>query len=146
MTEGVSYPVSGVIIATLMTFLIGMSPNPEKAGALYGTSQGLTMALGGFSNTACALVGAALFLAAAMTKTGLDRRIALKVLSLIGTSTNRIIIGVIVVGFCFELFRPFHHGPRGVPGTYSDGYYCGIRGGQIFPFCCSAYDRNRPGR
>jgi len=106
MTEGVSYPVSGVIIATLMTFLIGMSPNPEKAGALYGTSQGLTMALGGFSNTACALVGAALFLAAAMTKTGLDRRIALKVLSLIGTSTNRILIGVILVGFVLSFFVP----------------------------------------
>jgi anion transporter len=83
-----------------------MSPNPEKAGALYGTSQGLTMALGGFSNTACALVGAALFLAVAMTKTGLDRRIALKVLSLIGTSTNRIIIGVILVGFVLSFFVP----------------------------------------
>ncbi|MGA2939835.1 MAG: DASS family sodium-coupled anion symporter [Syntrophobacteraceae bacterium] len=106
VTEGVSYPVSGVIIATLMTFLIGMSPNPEKAGVLYGTSQGLTMALGGFSNTAWALVGAALFLAAAMTKTGLDRRIALKVLSLIGTSTNRILIGVILVGFVLSFFVP----------------------------------------
>jgi sodium-dependent dicarboxylate transporter 2/3/5 len=106
MTEGVSYPVSGVIIAALMTFLIGMSPNPEKAGALYGTSQGLTMALGGFSNTAWALVGAALFLAAAMTKTGLDRRIALKVLSLIGAGTNRILIGVILVGFVLSFFVP----------------------------------------
>ncbi|MGO9021992.1 MAG: DASS family sodium-coupled anion symporter [Syntrophobacteraceae bacterium] len=106
MTEGVSYPVSGVIIAALMTFLIGMSPNPGKAGALYGTSQGLTMALGGFSNTAWALVGAALFLAAAMTKTGLDRRIALKVLSLIGVGTNRIVIGVIAVGFVLSFFIP----------------------------------------
>ncbi len=106
MTEGVSYPVSGVIIAALMTFLIGMSPNPEKAGALYGTTQGMTIALGGFSNTAWALVGAALFISAAMTKTGLDRRIALKVLSIVGASANRIIIGVILVGFVLSFFVP----------------------------------------
>jgi len=106
MTEGVSYPVSGMIIATLMTFLVGTSPNPEKAGALYGTSQGLTMALAGFSNTAWALVGAALFLSAAMAKTGLDRRIALKILSVIGVSANRILIGVILVGFVLSFFVP----------------------------------------
>ena len=106
MTEGVSYPVSGVIIAALMTFLIGLSPNPDKAGALYGTAQGLTAALAGFSNTACALVGAALFISAAMTKTGLHRRIALKILSIIGTSANRIIIGVILVGFVLSFFVP----------------------------------------
>lgn len=74
MTEGVSYPVSGVIIAALMTFLIGFAPNPDKAGTLYSTSKGLEMALGGFANTAWALVGAALFLSAAMMKTGLDKR------------------------------------------------------------------------
>jgi len=106
MTEGVSYPVSGVIIAALMTFLIGMSPNPEKAGALYGTTQGMTAALAGFSNTACALVGAALFISAAMTKTGLHRRIALKILSIIGTTANRIIIGVILVGLVLSFFVP----------------------------------------
>ena len=106
MTEGVSYPVSGMIIATLMTFLVGTSPDPEKAGALYGTSRGLTMALAGFSNTAWALVGAALFLSAAMAKTGLDRRIALKILSVIGASANRILIGVILVGFVLSFFVP----------------------------------------
>lgn len=106
MTEGVSYPVSGVIIASLMTFLIGTSPNPEKGGVLYSTSQGLTMALGGFANTAWALVGAALFLSAAMMKTGLDRRIALKILSIIGASTRRIIIGVIFVGFVLSFLVP----------------------------------------
>lgn len=106
MTEGVSYPVSGVIIASLMTFMLGYSPNPDKAGALYTTTQGLTMALGGFANTAWALVGAALFLSAAMTKTGLDRRIALKVLSIIGAKTNRILMGVILVGFILSFFVP----------------------------------------
>ena len=106
MTEGVSYPVSGVIIASLMTFLIGTAPNPEKAGTVYTTTQGLTMAVGGFANTAWALVGAALFLSAAMMKTGLDRRIALKILSLIGAGTRRIIVGVIFVGFVLSFFVP----------------------------------------
>jgi anion transporter len=106
MTEGVSYPVSGVIIACLMTFLLAASPHVEKAGTIYGTTQGLTMALGGFSNTAWALVGAALFISAAMMKTGLDRRIALKILSIIGAGANRILIGVILTGFVLSFFVP----------------------------------------
>lgn len=106
MTEGVSYPVSAAIIACLMTFLIGTAPHAETAGKFYTTSQGLTMALGGFANTAWALVGAALFLSAAMTKTGLDRRIALNILSLIGAKTNRVVMGVILVGFVLSFFVP----------------------------------------
>ena len=51
-------------------------------------------------------VGAALFLSAAMMKTGLDRRIALKILSVIGASANRILIGVILTGFVLSFFVP----------------------------------------
>src|SRR5512138_3237025 len=71
-----------------------------------GTGKGLTTALGGFSNTALALVAAALFLSAAMTKTGLDRRIALLVLSKMGARTNRVLIGVILVGLVLSFFVP----------------------------------------
>jgi len=106
MTEGVSYPVSAVIIAALMTFLIGTSPHAETAGKFYTTSQGLAMALGGFGNTAWALVGAALFLSVAMMKTGLDRRIALNILSVIGAKANRVVMGVIIVGFILSFFVP----------------------------------------
>jgi len=80
MTEAVSYPVSAAVIMTLMAFLLGTAPDVAEPSKSIGTSRGLTMALGGFSNTALALVAAALFLSAAMTKTGLDRRIALVVL------------------------------------------------------------------
>ena len=55
------------------------------------------MALGGFSSTALALVGAALLIAAAMMKTGLDKRIALVVLSKIGAKTHHVLAGVICV-------------------------------------------------
>jgi len=106
MTEAISYPVSAAVIMALMAFLLGISPDVAKPTQLLGTSQALTMALGGFSNTALALVGGALFLAAAMTHTGLDKRIALVVLSKVGARTNRVLIGVILVGFILSFFVP----------------------------------------
>ena len=106
MTEAVSYPVSAAVIVTLMAFLLGSAPSAADPKVVLGTSGGLGVALGGFSNTAWALVAGALFLAAAMTKTGLDRRIALFVLSKIGARTNRVLIGVIFVGFLLSFFVP----------------------------------------
>ena len=106
MTEAVSYPVSAAVIMTLIAFLLGTAPDVADPSKLLGTSKGLTTALGGFSNTALALVAAALFLSAAMTKTGLDRRIALIVLSKMGARTNRVLIGVILVGLVLSFFVP----------------------------------------
>ena len=106
MTEAVSYPVSAVLITTLTAFLLGFSPELADPAKVMGTSKGLSIALNGFSNTAWALVGGALFLAAAMTHTGLDKRIALVVLSKVGAKTNRVLIGVIVVGFLLSFVVP----------------------------------------
>jgi len=106
MTEAVPYPVSAVIITTLTTFMLGFAPSVADPSKMLGTSKGLSMALSGFSNTAWALVGGALFLAAAMTKTGLDKRIALLVLSKVGAKTNRVLMGVIFVGFLLSFFIP----------------------------------------
>lgn len=106
MTEAVSYPVSASVIIALMAFLMGLAPTANNPKILMGTSKALTLALGGFANTALALVAAALFLAAAMTKTGLDKRIALIVISKIGAKTNRILAGVIFVGFLLSFFVP----------------------------------------
>ena len=106
MSESVSYPVSASIIMTLMAFLLGTAPNMNNPAKLLGTSGALKLALSGFSSTALALVGAALFIAAAMMKTGLDKRIALFVLSKIGARTNRILAGVILVGFILSFFVP----------------------------------------
>ena len=44
------------------------------------------------------LVGAAMFISVAMRKTGLDRRIAMMVLSSVGTKVSRIYLGVIITG------------------------------------------------
>jgi anion transporter len=106
MTEAVSYPVSAILITSLIAFMLGFAPDLANPKTLMGTSKGLTIALSGFNNTAWALVGGALFLAAAMTKTGLDKRIALLVLSKVGARTDRVLIGVIVVGFLLSFVVP----------------------------------------
>lgn len=104
-TTAISYPVSAGVIMVLIALLVGFAPN-EATGRLYGTSAGLGMALKGFSSTAFCLVAAAMFLAAAMTKTGLDKRIALMILSKVGAKANRVLLGVILCGFILSFFVP----------------------------------------
>ncbi len=104
MTTAISYAVSAGMIITLIALLVGFFPN--EAGKVIGSSAALGMGLKGYSSTAFLLVAAALFLAAAMTKTRLDRRIALLILSKIGTTPNRVLAGTIIVGFVLALFVP----------------------------------------
>jgi anion transporter len=106
MTEAIDYAVSAIVIAALMAYLLGFSPNVANPKVLYGTSAGLGLAFSGFANTALVLVASALFLAAAMTATGLDKRIALTILSRVGTRTRDVVIGTIVVGFVIALLVP----------------------------------------
>jgi sodium-dependent dicarboxylate transporter 2/3/5 len=106
MTEAVDYAVSAIIVAALMAFLLGFSPNPANPNTLLGTSAALTLAFSGFANTALVLVASALFLAAAMTATGLDRRIALTILSRVGTETRHVVVGTIIVGFVIAFLVP----------------------------------------
>jgi len=106
ITEAVSYEASAIMITTLMAFLLGTAPTIKDPSVVYGTSAAISMALAGFSNSALALVAGALFIAAAMTYTGLDRRIALVTLARIGTSTRRILIGCIAVTIVLSLVVP----------------------------------------
>lgn len=106
MTEAVDYAVSAVLIAALMAFGLGLSPDPANPKVVMGTSRALGMAFAGFSNTALALVAAALFLAAAMSITGLDRRIALGILSRVGTGTRAVVIGSMLVGIVLAFMVP----------------------------------------
>ncbi|HET9902655.1 MAG TPA: DASS family sodium-coupled anion symporter [Xanthobacteraceae bacterium] len=106
MTEAIDYAVSAVVIAALMAFLLGTAPNVANPKVLLGTSGGLTLAFSGFANTALALVAAALFLAAAMTATGLDRRIALTILARVGVETRHVVVGTILVGFVIAFLVP----------------------------------------
>lgn len=106
MTEAVDYAVSAIVIAALMAFLLGFAPNPANPNVLMGTGAALTLAFSGFANTALVLVASALFLAAAMTATGLDKRIALTILSKVGTGTRQVVVGTILVGFVVAFLVP----------------------------------------
>ena len=106
MTEAVDYAVSAIVIAALMALLLGFSPSLTNPRALMGTGAALTLAFSGFANTALVLVASALFLAAAMTATGLDRRIALSILSRVGTETRNVVVGTILVGFVIAFLVP----------------------------------------
>ncbi|MES2280069.1 MAG: DASS family sodium-coupled anion symporter [Pseudomonadota bacterium] len=107
MTEALDYAVSAVVIGALMIFLLAWVPDAAKpAGAGMGTAAALGLALSGFSNSAVALVAAACFIAAAMTATGLDRRIALVVLSKVDASTRHIVMGAMAVGFLLSFIVP----------------------------------------
>ncbi len=106
MTEAIDYAVSAIVIAALMAFLLGLAPSIANPKVLMGTSAALTLAFSGFTTTGLVLVAAALFLAAAMTQTGLDKRIALNILSRVGTETRNVVIGTILVGIVIALMVP----------------------------------------
>ena len=106
MTEAIDYAVSAIVIAALMALLLGLAPNVANPKVLMGTSAALGLAFSGFANTALVLVAAALFLAAAMTATGLDKRIALTILSRVGTETRHVVVGTILVGFVIAFMVP----------------------------------------
>src|SRR3989344_9045112 len=106
ITEAVSYEVSAIMITALLAFLVGTAPTLENPEVVYGTSKAIGMGLSGFANPALALVAGALFIAAAMTLTGLDRRIALMTLSRVGTSTRGILLGAIAVTILLSLVVP----------------------------------------
>ncbi|HVV61352.1 MAG TPA: DASS family sodium-coupled anion symporter [Pseudolabrys sp.] len=106
MTEAIDYAVSAVVIAALMALLLGFAPNVANPKVLMGTSAAMSLAFSGFTTTGLVLVAAALFLAAAMTQTGLDKRIALTILSRVGTSTRSVVVGTILVGFVIAFMVP----------------------------------------
>ncbi len=107
VTEAVSYPVSALIIASLIAVGLGFAPAPGVESAEnIGTAAGLRQAMAGLSNNANTLVLMALFLAAAMQATNLHRRLALWVLRLVGESTNAVLVGAILVATILAFFVP----------------------------------------
>lgn len=105
VTEAVSYPVSSAMIIALVTVLLGLAPSMDDPATELGTAGALKLSLSGFSNSAVALVAAAL-LAAAMQITNLHKRLALWILSLVGTKTKAIVFGAILVSIALAFFVP----------------------------------------
>ena len=106
VTEAVAYPVSSAMILAAIAVLLGLAPSMEDPSVQMGTNEALKLALGGFSSSSVALVGAALFLAAAMQITNLHKRIALWVLSLVGTKTKALVLGAILVAIVLAFVVP----------------------------------------
>src|SRR5699024_2221535 len=106
VTQAVNYEVSSVIIIVFVSFLVGLSPTIEDPSFLYVTKDALSMVVNGFSSSAVALVAGALFLAQAMDMTGLHKRIALFIMSNVGTKTRNLVLGTIIVSFVLALFVP----------------------------------------
>lgn len=106
VTQAVSYEVSSIIIIAMIAIGVGFAPNPEDVSSLYGTSAALRDALAGLATPGFALVATALFIAAAMQVTGLHERLALVTMSKIGTSVNRLVLGVIIVSTILAFFVP----------------------------------------
>ena len=106
VTEAVSYPVSAIFIVALLAVLVGLSPSMDDPSELIGSKEALTMAIGGFSSSALLLVAGALVLATAMELTGLHKRIALYIMSKVGTQPGRLVIGTILVSLVLALFVP----------------------------------------
>lgn len=106
ITEAVTYPVSAAIIVALISIFIGLSPSLEDPNQVFGTKNALNMAMGGFSSSALGLVAGALFIASAMEATGLHKRIALYIMSKVGTNVNNLIIGTILVSTVLAFFVP----------------------------------------
>ena len=103
ISEAMDYTASAIVISALIIFMVGFAPDMNHPDTILGTAKALKMTLSGFSNSALALVAAAMFIAAAMTITGLDKRIALFTMSKIGASSRSIIIGAIVVTIVLSL-------------------------------------------
>lgn len=106
MTEAVDYAASAIMLLALMAFLLGVAPDVAHPGHVLGTHAALSAALAGFTDSAVALIAAALVIAAAMTITGLDKRIAYKIIALIGNGPNRILVGTIVFMALLAFFIP----------------------------------------
>jgi len=105
ISECVSPATSAIILTGAA--VLGLMGKPLRAGGPPLSSAGaLNAMLTGYSSSAVLLVASALFLAVALKLTGLDRRVALLVMSKVGVSRSRLIIGAMLVGFVLALFIP----------------------------------------
>ncbi|WP_207707631.1 SLC13 family permease [Desulfofundulus thermobenzoicus] len=106
ISEAVSYSASSFFLIAAFTVLVAFCPDPDKPANLIGTEKALGMALSGFSSSAWVLVCAALFISAAIEKSGLGERIGLVILNRMGARPKRVLVGVLLMSFILTLFIP----------------------------------------
>ncbi|WP_378953450.1 SLC13 family permease [Pelosinus sp. sgz500959] len=106
VTESMPYPVSAIAICFSMIMCLGLSPAVGTTGKLLGTTKAIPLAMSGFVNSGWILVAAGMFLAEAVRFTGLDRRIALNILKVVGTEPKRIIGGIMIAAYILAFIIP----------------------------------------
>ncbi len=105
VSEAISYAMSAVAIFSFLTVGLGLVPG-GASGAALGTRKALPMALSGLTNGGWVLVVTGLFIAAIMLDTGLEKRVALTILKIVGAKSRNLMAGMIVVMSVFALLIP----------------------------------------
>jgi len=106
ITEAIPYGASAVALAFLLIVTLGSSPISGLTGTPLGTAKAIPFALSGFSNSGWLFVAAGLAMAAAITSTGLEKRVAFLILRLVGTRVNAMMLGIIVTAFALTFLIP----------------------------------------
>ena len=106
ITEAIPYGVSAVALVLLLILALGFSPAANEVGPILGTAKAIPLALSGFSNGGWLFVAAGLAMAAAITSTGLEKRVAYLILKLVGAKTHAIMLGIILTAFALTFFIP----------------------------------------
>jgi len=95
ISEAVPYVFTAISAIVFLTLFLGFAPAKGIEGPLLGTRKALQIAVAGFVTNGTILVTAALFMTAAIGITGLEKRIAFRMLKMFGAKTHRVFIGVI---------------------------------------------------
>ena len=106
ITEAIPYGASAIALVFLLIVSLGASPATGLAGAPLGTAKAIPLALSGFSNSGWLFVAAGLAMAASITSTGLEKRVAFLILRLVGTRVNAMMLGIIVTSFALTFLIP----------------------------------------
>jgi len=106
ITEAIPYGASAVALVFLLIVSLGGSPASGLTGMALGTAKAIPMALSGFSNSGWLFVAAGLAMAAAITSTGLEKRVAFLILRLVGTRVNAMMLGIILTSFALTFLIP----------------------------------------
>jgi solute carrier family 13 (sodium-dependent dicarboxylate transporter), member 2/3/5 len=106
ISEAIPYVYTAFVCLAGLALFLGFSPAQGTSGPLLGTPKALQVAVSGFVSAATVLVTAALFLAAAIEITGLDKRIAFGILKVLGPKTHRVFVGIILIMLVLAFLVP----------------------------------------
>src|SRR5215472_141403 len=106
ISEAVPYIYTAISSIVFLTLFLGFAPAKGIAGPLLGTRKALQIAVAGFVTNGTILVTAALFMTAAIGISGLEKRIAFRILKIFGAKANRVFIGIISVMLALSFLIP----------------------------------------